>query len=478
VVFGLPALLWYGSIFAMHAWRAHYGLPAPVRLRADNPPLAQEELARVISPPAVAPNGAPVLRASLHRSAEGLVWELHQAGGATAVVDAETGTARPALAPAQALTQAAKVFPPAGGARVDLLRGFTLYYYDDDENRLPTYRVRLADAFRTEVYVDPLTGAVTTAMDARGRAYRLWGTMLHFSQFWPLERSATGRNALRVLGLTGNLVGAGCGVLFGLWMVGRRWRSPWPRRGLRAGIRLLHVWLGLGVCVVFVAWAASGYLMFLWYRTGTPTPDEMTRLAERPIAGGGFVAPAEAVAAASRQSGEPVLALGARRLLGRPVYDVVHPDGSATLVDGASGAVSSPVPDSLIREVVARFLGHAPEIRSVALLRRYDAYYYGAMPGAPRLPVYRVDLARSDDPSPVYVDAASGELVGRVDRAYRVFRWVGQGVHTLDFPPLQDHPRWRDLAVLLPALCGTLLSLTGLWLGVDYLMRLARRTDR
>jgi uncharacterized iron-regulated membrane protein len=407
-----------------------------------------------------------------------LIWELEQAGGGTAVLDAATGAARSALTPAQALAQAAKVIAPgAGGARVDLLRRYTVYYYDDDENRLPAYRVRLADRARTEVYVDPLTGAVTTAMDARGRAYRMWGTLLHFTQFWPVEESATGRNALRVLGLTGNVVSAGLGVLFGLWLLGRRWRSLRRRWRLKTGIRLVHYWLGLLLCVVFVAWAASGYLMFLWYRTGAPTAEEMRGLAEPPIGGAHFVPPAEAVAVAARQSGQPVLALRARRLLGRPVYDAVHPDGGSTLVDGASGVVLSPLPDSLVRGVAARFLGHVPEVRAMALLDRYDAYYYGAAPGAPRLPVYRVDLVRSDDPSPLYVDAASGELVSRVDRAYRVFRWVGQGVHTLDFPPLRDHPRWRDLAVLLPALCGTLLALTGLWLGADYLMRLARRTD-
>lgn len=64
---------------------------------------------------------------------------------------------------------------------------------------------------------------------------------------------------------------------------------------------------------------------------------------------------------------------------------------------------------------------------------------------------------------------------GRVDRAYRVFRWVGQGVHTFDFPPLAEHPALRDLAVLLPALLGTALSVTGLWLGATYLLRAARR---
>ncbi len=478
VVFGIPALLWYGSIFTMHGWRTHYGLSSAVRLRADGPPLAPDELAGVIAPPARGRESQPVRRASLHRSADGLIWELDLADGSTGVVDARTGAGRPPLTPEQAVAQAAKTLGLGPErAQVDLLQRYTLYYYDDDENRLPSYRVRLADGKRTDAYIDPVTGAVTTAMDARGRAYRFWGTLLHFTQFWPVERTGTVRNTLRVLGLTGNLAGAGFGVLFGLWMLGRRRRSLRYRWRRKTGIRLVHYWLGLVLSLVFVAWAASGYLMFLWYRTGTLAPGEAARLIEPPIAGADFVTPAAAAAVVERQSGTPVVVLRARRLLGRPVYDAVHPDGRSTLVDGASGAVLSPLPDALVRGVAARFLGRVPNVSRITLMDRYDGYYYGSEPHAPRLPVYRVDLADPDAPSPLYIDAESGELVSRVDRAYRVFRWVGQGVHTFDFPPLLDHPRLRDLAVLLPALGGTLLSLTGLWLGAEYLVRLARRRD-
>jgi hypothetical protein len=479
ILFGVPALLWFGSIFAMHAGAAHFTLTPEQQLRAFAPRLEAPDLARVIPPP-VPDSGPPARQATLHRVLDHLVWVTTLANGATLVSDAVTGRAEPALRPdAAARLAALAVGADPGGARVARITQYDALYYYDGQGALPAYRVRLADAGRTDAYVNPRTGAVTTAMDAAGRRYRLLGTLPHFTQFWPLDGGAGPRNVVRLIALSGNLLGALCGVIFGLWLLASRWRSLARRRTVTRGIRLVHYWLAVAACVVFLAWTASGYLMFLWFQTVAPGPEELTRLREPPLTTAAFrLTPRDAVAAARESTSAPVVALRARMLLGRPVYDVVHPDGSSTLVDAASGVARPVISTAMLRQVVGRFLGAPPAIRTVQLRTRYDAYYYGEPPDAPPLPAYRVEVANAGAPSPIYVAAETGALSGRVSRAYRVFRWVGQGIHTFDFPPLAERPELRDILVLLPASLGVLVALSGLWLGIRHVARAVGRWRR
>lgn len=76
------------------------------------------------------------------------------------------------------------------------------------------------------------------------------------------------------------------------------------------------------------------------------------------------------------------------------------------------------------------------------------------------------------EPSPLYVRADRGEVIGRVWADYRAFRWLGSGVHDLDFPVLfQRRPRLWSWAIQLPVVIGLLASASGLWLGISYVAR-------
>ena len=119
ILFGLPALLWFGSILAMHAGAPHFTLSREKQLRAFTPPLEAPELTPVFPPPAP-DTGRPVMRATLHRVLDHLVWEMTLADGTTEVSDAVTGRRGPALTPDVAARLAAlAVGAPPGGARVD-----------------------------------------------------------------------------------------------------------------------------------------------------------------------------------------------------------------------------------------------------------------------------------------------------------------------------------------------------------------------
>jgi uncharacterized iron-regulated membrane protein len=92
-----------------------------------------------------------------------------------------------------------------------------------------------------------------------------------------------------------------------------------------------------------------------------------------------------------------------------------------------------------------------------------DLYYYRHHDEKP-LPVLRVDFADADATS-FYLDPASGRISGYADNSSRVYRWLFNGLHQLDFPFLIRHrPAW-DITVITLCLCGAFLSLSGLVIG-------------
>jgi hypothetical protein len=86
--------------------------------------------------------------------------------------------------------------------------------------------------------------------------------------------------------------------------------------------------------------------------------------------------------------------------------------------------------------------------------------------------VWRVLFA---DPhrSAIYLDAVNGTPVGFVDREARVWRWVRDGLHSFDYPVLNNkRPLW-DIVVLPLLLGGALSATTGAWLLLRRLRRMA-----
>ncbi|MET0362525.1 MAG: peptidase, partial [Sphingobium sp.] len=116
-----------------------------------------------------------------------------------------------------------------------------------------------------------------------------------------------------------------------------------------------------------------------------------------------------------------------------------------------------------------------PPLESLVLLQDEDAYYYSHKFPAP-LPVWRAVL-RDGEQTRLYIAPASGQLVRAFDSKRRWFRWLQDGLHSLDFPLLRTRPIW-DLVVLPLLLMVTLVCATGTWMGVGKVRRDLRRLRR
>jgi uncharacterized iron-regulated membrane protein len=91
--------------------------------------------------------------------------------------------------------------------------------------------------------------------------------------------------------------------------------------------------------------------------------------------------------------------------------------------------------------------------------------------------VWRVQF---DDParSRIYIDQASGQVVGSNDGHSRLRRWLFNAAHSLVFPWLiQYRPAW-DLVVWLLSIVGAVASASGVVIGWRRLRRAPRRSER
>ncbi|RZN17536.1 hypothetical protein CWO90_37390 [Bradyrhizobium sp. Leo121] len=64
-----------------------------------------------------------------------------------------------------------------------------------------------------------------------------------------------------------------------------------------------------------------------------------------------------------------------------------------------------------------------------------------------------------------YIDPRNGDILGRVDKSRRTYRWLFNAMHSLDFPLLLRHrPAWDTVMVLL-SLIGIVVSTSGIVIG-------------
>jgi uncharacterized iron-regulated membrane protein len=142
----------------------------------------------------------------------------------TRIVDART------LAPFTPVIAPAALVPGARIVTAERLTAPDAYWYAlDGLPQLPVVRIRFDDTARTWVHIDPASGRVLGAIDARGRAYRWLFDLLHK---WDLTILTLHRPvwdialwALSILGFVTSVSG--------IWLGWRRLRRPKPVRSKR-----------------------------------------------------------------------------------------------------------------------------------------------------------------------------------------------------------------------------------------------------
>ena len=230
---------------------------------------------------------------------------------------------------------------------------------------------------------------------------------------------------------------------------------------LKSALFFLHRWLGIGMCLLFALWFASGIvMMYVEY----PELTEEERLANLlPIKFDEVqIAPRQVLEIANSAGGFAGLRLSTT--LGRPAYQ--YSTGSeepiTIFADDGSTLTGLSETQALIAAEQSGFYKVGIELEHDGV-RDYDQWTLSSSLNASR-PLHKVKL---NDPAGtvLYVSDKSGQIVRDTNRVEMLWNWVGSTIHWI-YPTLlrKNVDLWIDVIVYL-SLIGIFSVLTGAIIG-------------
>ena len=223
---------------------------------------------------------------------------------------------------------------------------------------------------------------------------------------------------------------------------------------LKRSAILVHRWLGVALCLVFMLWFSSGIGMMYWEFPEVTAADRLER------------APALKPATIQLSPREAFSALGtpaapARVRLnsfdGRPVYRFVT-DREEAIVYADTGARQVDVSRDLMQRVASAWTRQPPGAAAVDEMSDVDQW---TVQGSIRRlrPMLKFSWPTGEA---VYVSHASGEVVQYTTTASRIGAYLGPIPHWLYFTPLRKHQREWTGVVIWSSGIGTVTALLGI----------------
>ncbi len=346
----------------------------------------------------------------------------------------------------------------------------------------PLHKVALRDEAATWLYVSSSTGQVVRDVTRNERMWNWLGANLHW--IYPVQlrkHDSLWRNLLIAISLVG-LASVLSGLIIGLMRLRIRRRHREQRASPYRGVMKLHHIGGLASVVFLTTFMFSGFMsMTPWslFDAKTSFVQQLWRY-QRGDDGGSHpvYSTAEEIRQLLRQhEADGIKELNWHWFAGQSSL-ALHDAPNASRVlwpprgENPLASVNESQQTEQIEMAISRLLPSS-EVSSIALLERYDNYYYSHHERFRPLPVFRVKFS---DPESTWfhIHAQTGELLGRLTFRNRVQRWLYNGMHTLDFSFLIDRrPLWDILLVLLCA-ATALFSLTAVVIAWKTLLRLPK----
>jgi hypothetical protein len=225
-----------------------------------------------------------------------------------------------------------------------------------------------------------------------------------------------------------------------------------------------HRWLGIGTCLFFAMWFATGLVMVY---VGFPEHTTTERLALlEPIDWGQVRISPERVLQGRAEFPRD---FRLQMMAGEPVYRIATTGSHRQTVSASTGRTIETVDAVTARAIVERAAGAS--VRAIATLDRDQWTVAGTFEG--HRPLYRVALA-DEHGLELYVSSRTGEIVLDTTARERAWNWAGAVLHWLYFTKLRANPPlWSEVVKWISGV-GIVVALTGLWLGIDRL-RIRRR---
>ncbi|WP_341992281.1 PepSY domain-containing protein [Azorhizobium sp. AG788] len=438
-------------------------VPFPSQSEADRrralAPIAWEHVA--ITPAqamALAGTGAP-RDSVLHMRAEAPVYRITDATGALHLVSAVDGRPVPSMTADEAVALVRSRWGAPDARLIQTLERDQWTVPQGYNPHRPLHRVAQGDGAGTEIYVSSRTGEVVLETTASQRFWNWLGAVPHWLYFTPLRQNGPLWSNV-VLWIAGPCIAV---AVTGVWIGLLRLRPGKTRyRGGRispyGGWMLWHHISGVLGGVAVITFIFSGWMSMNPLNLFSRAPVSQTALAAfrgddgRPFPGhpaaGAQDIPADVVEARFSWLG------------GQPLVQFADAASHGWLRNAAGREVV--LSDQTIAEAAAR-LFPGTELAQVTRLREADAYWYSHHRIRP-LPVVRVAFADARRTF-VHIDPATGDIVGTSTSALRLYRWLYNGLHSLDFTILlHRRPLW-DMVMGVLSLLGLVISVSGVVIG-------------
>ena len=331
----------------------------------------------------------------------------------------------------------------------------------------PFFRVDLDDEDRTHLYVSTKTTEVHQKTNRQQRLWNYFGAVIHWIYPTVIRKDwALWDQLVWWVSLFG-ILGVIAGIILGLkhsvtgWKRGSQLLSS-PFSGWLAW----HHKLGFIFGVFVLLWIFSGWLSMdhgRLFSTPNPTLNQETNLRGIHLSDALNQVTQEDLNKFSNVREFEISALD-----GRAMLIAKNGQTSEFLFTEAN---SSPNQDYLISTARSAVSQAWPEtaIKSSYMVAADDVYGHLREGSFPKKTL-RIVLDDIDE-TWVHINLDDGHIVSVMDKSRRLYRWLFNGIHSLDLPGFSNkRPLW-DIFMVVLMLTGTIFSITGLILAYKKLVR-------
>jgi len=230
-----------------------------------------------------------------------------------------------------------------------------------------------------------------------------------------------------------------------------------PPTMLKRSLIVVHRWLGVALCLLFLLWFPSGIVMMYW---DFPSVTAADRLARSPALDPSTVVvpPSEAIAVLKTPSAAPQIRLNI--FDGRPVYRVRSGRGE-TVVYADTGQIRDAMSQEMLDRIAAAWANQPLGAARIDPIGVDQWTVQGSF--RPLAPIWKYSWP---DGQEVYLSQTTGDVVQYTTRASRLGAYFGAIPHWFYFTPLRaNQPRWSRFVIWSSGL-ATVSSLVGIVIGV------------
>ena len=227
---------------------------------------------------------------------------------------------------------------------------------------------------------------------------------------------------------------------------------------VKRSLIVVHRWLGVALCLLFLIWFPSGIGMMYW---SYPTVSARDRLDRAPALDAATIKLSPWDAFKTLGTDDPPAQVRLNTFDGRPVYRFGG-RGFQQIVYADTGEEQIEVPAEMVRRAAASWTKQPVAAATVEELNDVDQW---TLQGRIRdlAPLHKFSWPNGEQ---VYVSANTGEVEQYTTTASRWGAYVSAIPHWLYFTPLRKHgPEWSTLVIWTSAI-GTGASMLGIVIGV------------